>query len=123
MPRRRDGTVSDSVEIDRYPAVRDELVRLESNVMRIIERGRDVFFEEDETNYLAACQLIINFDDLARNRLPSTVKEAHADIPWAAISQTPNILAHNYLATDREIVWRSVSGELPELIARVLRGG
>lgn len=106
--------------LDRYPAAREELLRLQANVARIVARGRDAFFDEDETNYLAASQLIVNFDDFATNRSPTVVRNALPDIPWSAIGKTRNILAHNYLAANRDIVWEAISGELPGLIRRIL---
>ena len=120
-PRRTpDVDTSRGDRIDRYPAAREELLRLQTNVARIVARGRDAFFDEDETNYLAASQLIVNFDDFATNRLPTVVRKALPDIPWSAIGRTRNILAHNYLAAKREIVWEAISGELPGLIRRIL---
>lgn len=118
--RNPDDSAPHGDRIDRYPAAREELLRLQANVARIVARGRDAFFGDDETNYLAASQLIVNFDDFATNRLPVVVRKSLQDIPWSAIGKTRNILAHNYLAANREIVWVAIAEELPGLIRRIL---
>lgn len=109
----------DAATLGRYPALQDEFRRALVNVERILARGRDVFFAEDETNYLAACHLIINVADIV-SRMPDAVKARHPGMPWAAIRGTRNILAHNYTAADREIVWEAISRELPSLLRRML---
>ena len=120
-PRARREASQPGASLDRFPAVRQELKRILANLERIAARGENAFLDpDDEINYLAGSQLIINFDDLVRNRLPASVRESHPDIPWRQISRTRNILAHEYLSADRAIVWIAVSKELPELVRALL---
>jgi hypothetical protein len=108
-------------EMDRHPAIRDELNRILENLERIVSRGETAFLDpDDEILYLAGSQLIVNFDDLAQKRLPASLKQSHPEIPWKRITRTRNILAHEYLAADREIAWVAVSKELPELVRLLL---
>ena len=107
--------------IDRHPQVRAELETILIDVERIVSRGEGVFLSEDDrTNYLAGSALIIHFDDIARQRLTEQFKEALPGIPWQQITATRNILAHNYTAADRRIVWLALSRDLPQLIRRIL---
>ncbi|WP_022884939.1 HepT-like ribonuclease domain-containing protein [Glaciibacter superstes] len=107
--------------MDRLPAVRDELEHILVSLDQIANRGEAAFLDpEDEILYLAGSHLIVNFDDLAQNRLPQELRNSHPEIPWKRITRTRNILAHDYLAADREIVWVAVSKELPELVRLLL---
>jgi len=52
----------------------------------------------------------IGVGDLARRRPP---------IPWSQIAGAGNILAHEYLGVDPQLVWRIVERDLPPLKAAV----
>lgn len=113
-----------STKIDRHPQVRAELETILVDVERIVSRGESAFLSEDDrTNYLAGSALIIHFDDIAQRRLTEQFRKALPGIPWQQITATRNILAHNYTAADRHIVWLALSGELPQLIRKILGTG
>ena len=52
-------------------------------------------------------------------RLSESIKEAHPDIEWARLAAFRNILVHDYLGVDLEIVWQIVAHDLPTLKAAV----
>jgi uncharacterized protein with HEPN domain len=57
-------------------------------------------------------------------RLSDEFKSHHPEIDWYKIAGLRNILVHDYLGTDLEIVWTTVTRKLPELrsvIKMVLR--
>lgn len=120
-PRKTGAADPSQKEMDRLPAVRDELNRILVSLDQIANRGEAAFLDsEDEILYLAGSHLIVNFDDLAQNRLPQSLRDLHPEVPWKRITRTRNILAHEYLAADREIVWVAVSKEFPELVRLLL---
>ena len=120
-PRVNRESAPTGASLNRFPAVRLELNRILASLERITARGERAFLDpDDEINYLAGSQLIINFDDLIRHRLPPSVRENHPEIPWRQITRTRNILAHEYLAADRALVWTAVSKEFPELVRSLL---
>ncbi len=43
------------------------------------------------------------------------------EIPWAEIAGTRNILAHQYLGVDNELIWNIVEFELPRLEHAILK--
>lgn len=54
-------------------------------------------------------------------RLSETVKNSAHEIDWKAISGFRNILAHDYLGLDLELIWRVVENRLPELSVAIKR--
>jgi uncharacterized protein with HEPN domain len=56
-------------------------------------------------------------------RLEEDSKKAMPEIPWTAIKNFRNLIVHQYLEVDMEIVWNLIVNDLPllkEAIKRVL---
>jgi len=53
----------------------------------------------------------------AASRVETRTREAMPEIPWADIVGMRNRLVHGYFAVDIEILWKTVTGRLPELVA------
>ena len=53
-------------------------------------------------------------------QLSDAIKAAHPEIEWRRISAFRNVLVHNYLGIDLEIVWEVVCRDLPKLKEAVL---
>ncbi len=51
----------------------------------------------------------------AAGKLPTDLRDAHAEIPWRQIVGLRNVIAHQYFGLDLEIIWDVVEKELPEL--------
>jgi uncharacterized protein with HEPN domain len=49
----------------------------------------------------------------ASRHLPDTLKDAHAEIPWAQIARVGNILRHAYRRVDPVMIWEIVELDLP----------
>ena len=102
----------------------DELSRIRSRLTIVTDRGRERFFdEEDETNFLAAQAIIINFDDAASGRIPDSVKARFPRVPWGGISGMRNLLAHDHRAAQKHLVWKVATNELPRLLDDLLAEG
>ncbi|HEX8229036.1 MAG TPA: DUF86 domain-containing protein [Chloroflexia bacterium] len=50
-------------------------------------------------------------------RLSDGAKMAHPEIDWREIAGFRNVLVHDYLDTDREILWQVIERDLPPLKA------
>ena len=48
-------------------------------------------------------------------RLSNEIKSQYPDIPWDDISGFRNILVHDYLGIDLDVIWSVVEQELPRL--------
>ena len=46
-------------------------------------------------------------------RLAEEIKQLYPDIPWKQISGFRNILVHDYLGVDLDVIWSVVEQELP----------
>lgn len=54
-------------------------------------------------------------------RLSDSTKAIASEVPWRAISGFRNIIVHDYLGVDIDMVWQVVSAELPALQAQLLK--
>jgi uncharacterized protein with HEPN domain len=52
-------------------------------------------------------------------RVSAPTCEAAADIPWELIVSMRNRLIHAYFEIDHEVVWKTATEELPELLPRL----
>ncbi len=50
-------------------------------------------------------------------RLSDSIKNKHHDIPWNNIGGFRNILVHDYLGVDLDMIWSVIEKELPTLEA------
>ena len=57
----------------------------------------------------------------AASRVGAETKELHPDIPWREIVGMRNRLVHAYFDVDLRLVWDTVHGDLPSLIAKLER--
>lgn len=51
----------------------------------------------------------------AANRIPAEVKAAFPGLPWRVMIAMRNRLIHGYEVVDEEIIWNTVTNDLPEL--------
>jgi uncharacterized protein with HEPN domain len=55
----------------------------------------------------------------AAARMSNDVRENHPDIPWQRMIGTRNRLIHAYFDVDVDVVWKTVTEELPYLIRQI----
>jgi len=55
----------------------------------------------------------------AANRVSKEAQEQYKQIPWPQIISTRNRLIHGYEFVDYDVLWQTVTEELPELIAEL----
>ena len=48
-------------------------------------------------------------------RLSQVVKDSYPAVPWREISGFRNILVHDYLGLDLDVIWSVIEQELPDL--------
>ena len=55
----------------------------------------------------------------AASRISDETKQAAPDIPWASITGMRNRLIHAYFDINLDILWQTVSKDLPELASKL----
>ena len=87
----------------------DCLRRIEKN----IAIGLDAFLAS-ETIQDATLRNLQTMSE-ATQRLSDEIKSTRPDIEWDRISAFRNILVHNYLGIDLELIWMNVERDMPAL--------
>lgn len=79
--------------------------------------------EDLDSNRMLTLSLIKDIEIIgeAANKVDSDFCKKHSDIPWTAIITTRNRLIHGYFNIDADIVWKTVTVELPKLIEALER--
>ena len=67
---------------------------------------------------LAVTRLIELIGEAAR-KVSESKRALPPEIPWQQIIGTRDRLAHGYIETDYDIIWRIVTGDLPPLIRKL----
>lgn len=75
--------------------------------------GQDNFINDEKTQEAIIRKLQILSE--STQRLSSRVKLAMPDIKWKDISGFRNMVVHEYLGIDVEIIWQVIEQELPHL--------
>lgn len=69
---------------------------------------------KDERTQSAVIHGLIVIGEIAA-RVSDDARDAHPEIPWHDIRGMRNRLAHDYLGIDVDVVWRTVSVDVPQL--------
>ncbi len=80
-------------------------------------RGR-AEYDADETLRLALAHLLQVVGEAAR-RVSEGLRDRYSGIPWKAIIGMRHKVVHDYMDVDVDIVWDTVTRELPPLIAQL----
>lgn len=76
--------------------------------------GRDVFFADTRTQDAVIRNLEV-IGQAVRDLGPDPLYAQAPDIPWKQIAGLRNVLAHQYLGVDLDLVWNVVKEHLPRL--------
>ena len=55
----------------------------------------------------------------AAARLPDEFKDAHESVPWHQLTGMRNLLIHDYISVDVDIVWQTAVADIPGLLAKL----
>jgi uncharacterized protein with HEPN domain len=92
------------------------LERME-RILTYTSGGKDAFLQSE----IAQDAVIRNFEIIgeAAKGLSTNLCQDHPDIPWQRIAGFRDVLIHNYMGVNLQIVWRIVEQELPGLKTRL----
>jgi uncharacterized protein with HEPN domain len=90
-----------------------DIVEAIERIERYAVRGRSAF-ENDELIQIWMVSHIQIIGE-ASNALPDELKQAYPEIPWRQIIGMRHILVHQYFEVDLDVVWTTVTHDLPPL--------
>lgn len=75
-------------------------------------------FSEDEKTAYAVVRAIEIMGEAAK-KMPKDLRNSYSEIPWREIAGTRDKLVHEYFGVHLSVVWRTVKGDLPQLITQL----
>ena len=75
-------------------------------------------FVNDERTHLAVIRLLEIIGEAA-GKVSASYRNTHPEVPWRAATDTRNRLIHGYREVRLSIVWRTVTEDIPTLIAQL----
>jgi uncharacterized protein with HEPN domain len=91
------------------------------HISECLQRVEDYVGQYDKEGFLASPMVqdavIRNLQVMAEStqKLTDKLKAAHPEVDWYRIAGFRNILVHDYLGVDLEVVWQVIVKELPSL--------
>ncbi|MCR5488169.1 MAG: DUF86 domain-containing protein [Lachnospiraceae bacterium] len=92
------------------------MIRYCDDVRTLLEEyGNDFEHYKERISFQYSCNMcIIQIGELV-GRLSDEFVNEHSEVPWHAIKAMRNLHAHDYERVDLEIVWDTLTNEIPEL--------
>lgn len=81
--------------------------------------GRTLVDLETDQMLVFALVRAIEIVGEAASKVSTNTREAVADIPWTLIVSMRNRLIHAYFDVDHQVVWKTATEELPQLLPRL----
>jgi uncharacterized protein with HEPN domain len=79
-----------------------------------VARGR-VAYDADPAILDALVFQLITIGEAAKALQQASFDERFPELPWSAMARTRDRIAHHYFRLDREIVWDTVTKDIPAL--------
>jgi len=102
--------------MDRNIKVIKNIIEHIENVFNAQNRfGNDYeTFTSDRDYFNSACMSLLQIGELVRH-LTAEFTAMHSNIPWKNIIGLRNIVVHGYGQLDTEVVWATITEDLPDL--------
>jgi uncharacterized protein with HEPN domain len=95
----------------------DHILHNIAAVQRLVKKGKTAFLEDEDAQ--AAVMYYLQTLSESTTHLSDDIKASQPEIPWRRIRNFRNVVVHNYLSIDLEIVWGIIVNDLPSLAAAV----
>jgi uncharacterized protein with HEPN domain len=93
----------------------DDMISFAEKVLAYTEGMDQPRFESSNLNYDASIRNLELIGEAA-TRIPLSIRDATAHIPWRQIIATRNRLIHGYLGIDNDTLWSIIQDEIPSLL-------
>lgn len=75
-------------------------------------------FRRDRRTVDAVLRNIAVIGEAARS-IPEDIRELRPEVPWVDIADMRNVVVHEYFGVDLEILWRTATVDVPELLQAI----
>ncbi|MEX0775924.1 MAG: DUF86 domain-containing protein [Phycisphaeraceae bacterium] len=94
----------------------DDILRAAEEARQLVDGFTyDRFAQDLRTNRAVTATIAIIGE--ASRHIPEEVKTAHPEVPWPQMYGMRNIIVHSYWHIDLEVVWHTVTKDVPQLVA------
>lgn len=96
----------------------DDIIESMENIEEYIEGHT---FDTFQTNKMVFDAVIRNLEVIgeASKNVPDDIRERYEDIPWQRMVGLRNILIHEYFGINKQIVWKIITENLPDIKPKV----
>lgn len=90
-------------------------------ISRIQRYTQGMGFDEFETDDKTIDSVLRNLEVIgeASRRIPQEIKSQYTDLPWAEMNTMRNIVIHEYHGVNLNIIWQTITNDLPPLVPRL----
>ena len=85
----------------------------------IVGMAYEDFLDDDRTVYAVVRALEIVGE--ATKRIPPEIRDRHPEVPWRSMAGIRDKLIHDYVSVNLEVVWKTVTEDLPPLLPLIQR--
>ena len=96
----------------------DGMIEAAETAIRFTSGRRGADLNSDQMLLFALVRAIEIVSEAA-GRVTEATREAAADVPWSLLVSMRNRLIHAYFDVDNDVVWKTVTEELPALLPKL----
>jgi uncharacterized protein with HEPN domain len=92
-----------------------QMLDMARKAQQAIKHKNRADYDVDEILRLALTHVVQVIGEAARH-VSDEFQQTHPEVPWPVIVGMRHKVVHDYMDVDEDIVWQTVTGDLPELI-------